>query len=403
MNYQILPPLSASESAALRDDIVKRGVQVPIEMDDQGNVLDGHHRVRICKELEISHYPTIIRVGMDDDEKLEHILALNLARRHLTRKQRQDLVANLRGRQWSTRKIAGAINVAQSTVMDDLSTERFRSVDLPERIIGKDGKSRPARKPSVIAKTPAETLQALNALAQVDTESLPEKVLDTRRVKRLAREYKATQRARELVATDIADGQIQLLFGDMREHGQEIPDESVALIFTDPLYTQEWALWSSDLSKLAARVLKPNGMLIACSGQTYLPDVMARLGQHMSFWWLGTIIFSRGHTSIHPRHIKAGSKPVLFYVRQPFTPGPWLEDTTRIKDVKNPEHEWQDRAPAIYYIGKLTEPGETVLDPFMRTGTTGIAAAELGRSFIGIECDATLFALAQKNILNPRS
>ena len=78
--------------------------------------------------------------------------------RHLTREQRQELITKLRKQQWSTRKIAEAVNVAQSTVMDDLSTERNRSVEFPGRIIGKDGKSRPARKPSVIAKTPAETL-----------------------------------------------------------------------------------------------------------------------------------------------------------------------------------------------------------------------------------------------------
>lgn len=400
MNYQILPPLSASESAALRDDIVKRGVQVPIEMDDHGEVLDGYHRLEICKELGITDYPTIIRVGMDDDEKLEHILALNLARRHLTREQRQELVAKLREHQWSTRKIAGAVNVAQSTVMDDLSGERFRSPDLPDCTIGKDGKSYPARRPSVIAKTPAETQQVLTALAEVDIETLPERVLDTRRVKRLARDYKAAQRAREFVATDMADGDLQLLLGDMRNRGQEIPNQSVSLIFTDPPYAEKWlALWS-DLSKLAARVLKPNGMLIAYSGQMYLPEVMARLGECMSFWWLGTIIFSRGHTSIHRRLIKAGSKPVLFYVLHPFAPDVWLEDTTQIKALQKDEHEWQqDRVPAIYYIGKLTKPGETVLDPFMGTGTTGIAARELGRSFIGIECDESAFALAQEHII----
>jgi len=355
----------------------------------------------MCKELGITDYPTIIRVGMDDDEKLEHILALNLARRHLTREQRQELVTTLRQQQWSTRKIAGAVGVSHPTVLSDLSTGKNLPVEFPDRIIGKDGKSRPARRPSVMAKNATETKQALNALAQVDTEALPEKVLDTRRVKRLARDHKAAQRAREFVATDMAEGDVQLLLGDMRERGQEVPDQSVSLIFTDPPYAQEWLPLWSDLSKLASRVLKPNGMLITYSGQMYLPEVMARLGEHMSFWWLGTVIFSRGHTSIHARHIKAGSKPVLFYVHEPFTPGPWLEDTTRIKDGQNAQHEWQqDRAPAIYYIGKLTKPGESVVDPFMGTGTTGVAAAELGRSFIGIECNEALFALAQRNIPN---
>lgn len=410
MNYQILPPLSASESAALQDDIAKRGVQVPIEMDDQGNVLDGHHRLRICKKLGISDYPTIIRVGMDDDEKLEHILALNLARRHLTREQRRELVAALRNLKWSTRKIADRVGISRQTALNDLSGVKNLTTDLPDRVTGKDGKSYRARKPSVIAKTPTETKQALNALAQVDTEALPKTILDTRRVKRLAREHEAIQRAREFVATDMPDGDVQLLLGDIRERRQEIPDESVALIFTEPPSSQEsLPLWS-ELAKLASRVLKPNGILIACSWAMYLPEVMDRLAQHLSFWWIGTMVFSPRYTNIKARHIRAGSKPMLFYVheqftanhaRVPFTPGPWIEDTTQRKDVSKPQGGWQrDRAPAIYYIGKLTKPGETILDPFMGTGTAGIAAAELGRSFIGIECKAALFAQAQRNILN---
>ncbi len=42
--------------------------------------------------------------------------------------------------------------------------------------------------------------------------------------------------------------------------------------------------------------------------------------------------------------------------------------------------------------------GHTILDPFMGSGTTGVAAARLGRSFIGIEIDPTHFATALRRI-----
>ena len=50
--------------------------------------------------------------------------------------------------------------------------------------------------------------------------------------------------------------------------------------------------------------------------------------------------------------------------------------------------------------------GATVLDPFMGSGTTGVACVQTGRSFIGIELDAGYFAIAEKRIaeaqLQPR-
>jgi DNA modification methylase len=42
--------------------------------------------------------------------------------------------------------------------------------------------------------------------------------------------------------------------------------------------------------------------------------------------------------------------------------------------------------------------GDTVLDPFMGTGTTNLAAARLGRSSIGIEVDPHYFAMARSRI-----
>lgn len=45
-------------------------------------------------------------------------------------------------------------------------------------------------------------------------------------------------------------------------------------------------------------------------------------------------------------------------------------------------------------------PGEVVLDCFMGSGTTGVAARKLGRSFIGIELSPEYFQIAQERIVN---
>ena len=43
-------------------------------------------------------------------------------------------------------------------------------------------------------------------------------------------------------------------------------------------------------------------------------------------------------------------------------------------------------------------PGGIVFDPFMGSGTTGVACVQLGRSFIGCEIDPGYFAIAEKRM-----
>ena len=46
----------------------------------------------------------------------------------------------------------------------------------------------------------------------------------------------------------------------------------------------------------------------------------------------------------------------------------------------------------------MTLPGATVFDPFMGSGTTGVACVQTGRNFIGCEIDAGYFEIAQRRI-----
>lgn len=51
-----------------------------------------------------------------------------------------------------------------------------------------------------------------------------------------------------------------------------------------------------------------------------------------------------------------------------------------------------------WVIEKVTEPGDVIFDPFMGSGTTGVAAVRLGRSFLGCEISPAYFAIAQRRI-----
>lgn len=55
------------------------------------------------------------------------------------------------------------------------------------------------------------------------------------------------------------------------------------------------------------------------------------------------------------------------------------------------------------FIRQSTKPGDVVLDPFMGSGTTGVAALELGRRFVGIELDEGYFRTACARIAAARA
>jgi ParB-like chromosome segregation protein Spo0J len=95
--FQIFPGLSPGEFNALKLDIREHGIMVAIEVDQDGRIVDGHHRARAWNELraegfKVPEYERKVRYYESDDERLEHALRFNQLRRHLTPSQRKDVV-----------------------------------------------------------------------------------------------------------------------------------------------------------------------------------------------------------------------------------------------------------------------------------------------------------------------
>ncbi|PIU43530.1 MAG: hypothetical protein COS97_00525 [Candidatus Nealsonbacteria bacterium CG07_land_8_20_14_0_80_40_10] len=67
--------------------------------------------------------------------------------------------------------------------------------------------------------------------------------------------------------------------------------------------------------------------------------------------------------------------------------------------MKNPFHPTQKPIKVLEHIIKIaSKEGDTVFDPFMGVGSTGIAALNLKRKFIGIEIDEKYFKAAEKRL-----
>ena len=98
-------------------------------------------------------------------------------------------------------------------------------------------------------------------------------------------------------------------------------------------------------------------------------------------------------------------KPILWYVKEikinSLTVSKTIGDYIESAPPTKIEHEWQQsKIDAEYIIKNLTIENQTVLDPMMGTGTTGMAALNLNRKFIGIDKNLETFEIARMRLRN---
>jgi 16S rRNA G966 N2-methylase RsmD len=217
-----------------------------------------------------------------------------------------------------------------------------------------------------------------------------------KRVTQTAEEAEARRVQADTIQPDAEGDGWKMLHGDFRERLAEVPDGSVDLIVTDPPYPAEFLPLLSDLSAVAARVLKPQGVLLALCGKIALPEWIDRLREHLNYGWTYCEPMEGSHLRIIGRHVVESWKPWLA-----FSNGKWPSGTTEFHpDLidagrrEKSDYRWQQSPDAASaFIDVFTEPGDLILDPFSGTASYGIAATAGGRRFLGVEHDADRFRL----------
>jgi hypothetical protein len=201
----------------------------------------------------------------------------------------------------------------------------------------------------------------------------------------------------------------QLFEGDFREVAlSKLSDNSVPLIFTDPMYKDEFLYLYKDLGRLADRVLWPGGSLVSTLVQSKEPMLYDYvLGNSNLKYWNRFIVKMQGPYWPDFKHRAFNqTKTLAWFVKgeKPINPtssnGKMMFDFIKSKRPDKTTSELtQSTVDAEHVIGYLTGPNDPVLDPMMGPeATTGIAALKLGRRFIGIEIDPKRYELAQANI-----
>lgn len=149
--YQVMPDLSAEETLALRQSIAENGVLVAVVRDEFGATIDGHHREVIAADLGVD-CPVETRAGMTDEEKRALAYELNSHRRQLDFAKRRSMVSHSLklDPHLSDRQHAARLHVDHKTVaLARRSLVRTGELPQLDALVGKDGKARPAGRPSI--------------------------------------------------------------------------------------------------------------------------------------------------------------------------------------------------------------------------------------------------------------
>jgi hypothetical protein len=144
------------------------------------------------------------------------------------------------------------------------------------------------------------------------------------------------------------------------------------------------------LAEVAAQTLKPGGSLVAMCGQSYLPEILALMTPYLRYHWLFSLRLTGAGTAVWARRVQNHWRALVWFVQGTYTAG-FQGDVLHGDGADKRFHPWgQGISTFAALIGRLTEPGALVCDPFCGGGTTGKAALLLGRRFLGLDTDAKM-------------
>jgi hypothetical protein len=145
----------------------------------------------------------------------------------------------------------------------------------------------------------------------------------------------------------------------------------------DVPYEKQYLPLFAPLAKLTAKALASRGTLAFMCGQSYLPEYYASLSKHLEYrWTLCYIMPQCSAPQIWQRKANPFWKPVLIYQRKGAKPKKWIKkDIITAGKLEKDLHEWQQDVDGFKQIIEMfSDPGDLVVDCFLGSGTTALAA-----------------------------
>jgi site-specific DNA-methyltransferase (adenine-specific) len=406
----LLPSLSEEDYNTLKADIEKRGIQVPLDVDKNSFVIyDGHHRRKIAIELGLEKVPCCLRTFKNKPEAKEFVILINLARRQMDVREKYLIYAKL-----SEIYEIGRGGDRRSSNFKDANVASLKE-DVLEQTAKATGES-----PRTIAN--ARTYQKV-------IKKYPElKKLDS--PLSAIQEYKRREELKGRKAKTKELGEVKnLLLGDCLDKIDEIEDNFVDLIVTDPPYGivevgvsggvenrdvkgKDWTYPHQKGEEIfpildalffkAKKKLKDNAHIYIFTNWQSWSRLEKIVEKHFEI--KNCLIYgyglSLGSTTFDNYRRAYGM--IMFASnggkRKMNTNNPAnLFITEKMREFKH--HPAEKSIEVLkWVIGNSTVEGETVLDPFCGSGSTLVAAEELGRNWIGIEIDPKWYEVAKMRI-----
>jgi site-specific DNA-methyltransferase (adenine-specific) len=217
------------------------------------------------------------------------------------------------------------------------------------------------------------------------------------RAERKQRERDAERRRAEPVEAVTRAGDVEIRHGNLRDALSDL-DGQVDAIITDPPYPAEFLDEFDALAELAGRILTPDGVLVAMVGQAHLLDYGERLSRHLSYRWCGAYLTEGPATRVHGRKVSTSWKPLLVFDRGGER-SYLARDVFRSVGEDKRHHGWgQSESGTAELVGRFTEAGALVVDPFLGGGTTAVVCRDLGRRFVGCDIDPAAVATARSRV-----
>jgi len=177
----------------------------------------------------------------------------------------------------------------------------------------------------------------------------------------------------------------ELICGDCDIILEDIEEDSIDCIITDPPYPKEYLYLYGIIAKHAARILKPGAAILAMCGQSYMGDVYKLLSEELDYNWTISYDTPGPATKIWQRKVLSHWKPVYMFTKGKYK-GDVFDDKVKSDAPDKYHHEWgQSESGFAQLVNKFTLPNQLILDPFCGAGTTGVVAVGSGRRFIGID------------------